>query len=247
MPSEFVEAHRIRMTNNPPKPMLGKRHSEESIQKMREARRNRVVDPVKEAKRIEALKAAVTGKPKSPEHREKIRAGVLNYIGQGGHKMTTMQNTKGERQIAKKLDELGITFQRQYLLKGRLHDFYLPDFNLIIEFDGAHHWDHSWFTPQHLKEEALYEQGVKDKIRNESAENLGYRIIVVRGKHEPGDSFHGTFEAQMMKGWCGDIFSEDHDFGSSFDVDQEVISYLRDKSHDWRQLFDEKKARLASE
>lgn len=233
MPMESVAKMIDRVRANPPKGMLGKKHSPEAIEKMRQARLNRVVTPEMEAKRIEALRIAVKGKPKSPEHREKIRAGVLDYISKGGNAMnnTTMQNTLGERQIAEKLTALGINFQQQFLLNGRLHDFYLPDFNMVIEFDGRHHWDVSWFTAVHNRVAALTKQGLKDEVRNESVRADNKRIISIKGYNQPGDSHWGSFEEQMLNHFGGDIFPEDYDFTeTAFDGDQEIIQHLRQKA-----------------
>lgn len=235
MPEDSVTKMTDRVRANPPRPMLGKKHSPEAIEKMQQVRRNRVVDPEKEAKRIEALRVAVTGKPKSPEHRDKIRAGVLNYISKGGNAMnnTTMQNTQGERQIAEKLTSLGINFQQQFLLDGHLHDFYLPDFNLIIEFDGAHHWDIAWFVSRENQVQALSNQRKRDERRDRLAREAGYRIVSIKGRNQPGDSYHGTFDEQMVERGFWDIYPSDYDYGSAFEGDLDVLAEHKHRVSKW--------------
>ena len=34
---------------------------------------------------------------------------------------------------------MGITFQKEVKIMGKKVDFYLPDLNIIVEFDGDHH------------------------------------------------------------------------------------------------------------
>lgn len=50
---------------------------------------------------------------------------------------------KGERKVADVLDSLGVKFFHEYTLEdfdGRF-DFYLPQYDAAIEFDGLHHFE----------------------------------------------------------------------------------------------------------
>lgn len=206
MPADAVAKMTDRVRANPPRPMLGKTHSPEAKEKMRLARLNRVVDPVKEAKRIEALRAAVKGKPKSKEHRNKIRQSVLHSIAQGGQPTMTSMNTQGERAIADYLAAQNLSFKQQYLVANHLFDFFVPSLNLLIEFDGAHHWKAPWFekdTSKHPK--LLAEQILKDVRQTAAAENLGYRVARVLGVNTVGDSHHGSLETQLIRQRCQDL------------------------------------------
>lgn len=76
----------------------------------------------------------------------------------------------GEREIAKWLDSRGVQYKRQYIiipeqvLFGRNKfraDFYLPDHNTIIEFNGKQHYEYSKFY--HRTEEDFVNQQDRDQ------------------------------------------------------------------------------------
>lgn len=80
---------------------------------------------------------------------------------------------KGEKSVAKHLDRYGIeyirekTFNKCKRVKKLRYDFYLPKYNMCIEYDGKQH-----FYPQYnfgnIEE---YEEIIKrDKIKNEFCE-----------------------------------------------------------------------------
>lgn len=180
-----------------PRPMLGKKHSEESKQKMRHARQARILDPEQEIKRIAALKRAVTGKPKTQEHRDKISQGMIAHIEKNGMSLVC-RSTLGERKIAEYLEECGLKYETQFLLRGHFFDLYVPELNLIIEFDGAHHWDVPWFEPDKTKHvELLAKQQHIDAKNTLSAIEEGYQIVRIFGRNQPGDSHHGSLEDQL--------------------------------------------------
>ena len=64
-----------------------------------------------------------------------------------GKRCGTCKESTGERKINEVLTKLNIKFQRQYgfedckLHKLLLFDFYLPDYNCCIEFDGEQHYE----------------------------------------------------------------------------------------------------------
>lgn len=67
--------------------------------------------------------------------------------------------SKGEREIAKSLDELKIEYISQKIFKGckGRFDFYLPSYNLCIEFDGAQHFHFRHIRQHFNKEQKLIE------------------------------------------------------------------------------------------
>lgn len=76
--------------------------------------------------------------------------------------------TGAEIELKRKLDQLGIKYEFQWAFYYRgyagIADFYLPEYNLIIEVDGGYH----------CKEE----QRIKDRIRDQvCADNLGKPIL----------------------------------------------------------------------
>lgn len=94
-------------------------------------------------------------------------------------------NSKGEYYIKKILNENEINFITQYGyedLKGKnniklKYDFYLPDYNKLIEFDGEQHYnaltDNFWYHDNSFDKRQKY-----DKIKNEYA--LSNNIPLVR-------------------------------------------------------------------
>lgn len=64
-----------------------------------------------------------------------------------GHGCRICKESKGEREIAKFLTSINISFERQKKfddckLKSHLYfDFYLPDYNMCIEYDGRQHFE----------------------------------------------------------------------------------------------------------
>lgn len=79
-----------------------------------------------------------------PEHGEfKQIAGNHCYKGRGCSKC---KNSKGEKEVSLILDSLNIKYEQQKSFPGLIFerslyfDFYLPEYNLVIEYDGKHHY-----------------------------------------------------------------------------------------------------------
>lgn len=79
------------------------------------------------------------------------------------------------------LDEIGVYFVPQYPIGGRFYDAYLPDENILFEFDG---------TFWHPKTQADAKYGFQkksmrvDELKNKMASDKGYKIIRIR-EEEP--------------------------------------------------------------
>lgn len=85
------------------------------------------------------------------------------------------RDTEIELQVKAKLDELGVRYEHSYNLNGRFFvDFYLPDFNTIIEVDGCY-----W----HKCVKCGYEGRPRDQARNAYIQACGYRLEIIR-EHE---------------------------------------------------------------
>lgn len=86
-----------------------------------------------------------------------------------GHGCLLCKESKGEKQIRIFLDKLNIKFNQQHKFKKCLDrnqlpfDFYLPEFNTCIEFDGRQHYEpiDRWGG-----EIGFLDQQKKDKIKN---------------------------------------------------------------------------------
>jgi very-short-patch-repair endonuclease len=84
--------------------------------------------------------------------------------------------SKGENKIAKYLDKLNIKYKREYKLDkyDYRYDFYLPELNILIEYDGIQH-----FKPvKHFGGiENLKKTKERDNNKNLLAKSLGYKLI----------------------------------------------------------------------
>ncbi len=85
--------------------------------------------------------------------------------------------TNLERKYYLMLKELKIFYITQYKLGGRFYDAYLPDYNVLLEFDGC-------FWHKQKEEECKYDFQRKnmevDRIKNKLAESKGIRIVRIR-------------------------------------------------------------------
>lgn len=96
---------------------------------------------------------------------------------------------RGETKIAKWLDAhcIRYTFQKSYpdlywkSSQGRLkYDFWLPDFNTLIEFDGEHHFLPISWNKSIDGQTRLAEQQTKDTLKTKYAEEHGITLVRIR-------------------------------------------------------------------
>jgi len=97
--------------------------------------------------------------------------------------------SKGEVKIYDWLTKHNIHFEFQksfpdlyYKSKnGRLkYDFYIPDQNLLIEFDGEYHYHPISFSKLISKENQLQLTQTRDRLKTEYAEKNGYKLLRIR-------------------------------------------------------------------
>ena len=85
--------------------------------------------------------------PKSEKHKIKMRKWHLKYPNR------KFSNTKIEQKIAEELTKRGICFQQNKGLKNIANvDFFLPDFNIVIEADGCFYHNCLIHYPEYHKE-----------------------------------------------------------------------------------------------
>lgn len=88
--------------------------------------------------------------------------------------------SKGELEIKRILEELGIPFIQQKTFNDLVHlkklrfDFFLPDLNTCIEYDGRQHFEsiHHWGGSEALKETQF-----RDKLKNDYCVAKGINLI----------------------------------------------------------------------
>ena len=103
-----------------------------------------------------------------PKHGEYVQEARHHMHGVG---CPRCQN-KSEGRIAIYLNTQHITYRR-YRIKSREFDFYLPDFNLIIERDGEQHYRDTTIKGHKIK---VKEQQVNDIFKTKLAKKEGYKI-----------------------------------------------------------------------
>lgn len=88
--------------------------------------------------------------------------------------------SKGERYIRNYLNSKGILYETQKTFmdlvdKGRLsYDFYLPDYNILIEYQGKQHYSSIDYFGG---EEKLKVQQEHDKLKRDYAKDNGYKLL----------------------------------------------------------------------
>jgi uncharacterized protein with PIN domain len=89
---------------------------------------------------------------------------------------------KGELIISKVLDNLNINYEYQKTFNGLRdtqplsYDFYIPNQNILIEYQGIQHYE----SIDHFGgEDAFNKQQIHDKLKSDYAKNNGYNLIAV--------------------------------------------------------------------
>jgi len=107
------------------------------------------------------------GRKRSKETIEKMSIAAIKRLSEHPQQMP-FSNTKPERELKKILEKYNIKYIHQYPVLNIKHrlcaDFYLPEYNLIIETDGIY-----WHNYPNGKE--------IDKIRNKEMIEVGYKVL----------------------------------------------------------------------
>jgi very-short-patch-repair endonuclease len=125
----------------------------------------------------------VEGKVKiiCPEHGVFKQSAKGHLTGRGCRKCN---QSKGEREIYKLLKEKGVHFLTEHKFDDCRNinplpfDFYLPDHNVCIEFDGKQHF----ISNSYFKHEKFEDRKLRDKIKNEYCHNNNIRLIRISYK-----------------------------------------------------------------
>lgn len=119
------------------------------------------------SKRAKKLAAKLKFRAKNPEG--------LNIVQKNAAKMSKIM-TWPEREFQKLLIELGIKYETQKIVGKKIFDFYLPEYNMIVEVDG----DYYHANPLLFEEGSLnkmQERNLRnDKFKESLASGLGYKI-----------------------------------------------------------------------
>jgi very-short-patch-repair endonuclease len=109
----------------------------------------------------------------TPEQRR-----YLKYVGIGRMlKPRRAKYTSLERKYYDMLKELGVFFVPQYRIGRRYYDAYLPDQNILLEFDGSF-WHPK--TKEDIKYDFQRKNMAVDLKKNRIARDSGHKIIRIR-------------------------------------------------------------------
>ena len=87
--------------------------------------------------------------------------------------------TAPARAIAAMMDELGVKYEREWILGHYSYDFYLPDFHVCIEVQGDYwHGNPRVYSSQQLTARQRRRQNI-DKTKRSFAQNRGVGVIAV--------------------------------------------------------------------
>lgn len=99
----------------------------------------------------------------------------------GGHGCRLCGNSSvGEVKIDKFLKNNSIRYIHEYTLPGYRYryDFYLPDFNILIEYHGEQHYEDRFYI-NFAKEESLENRKIKDKFKVVLAKEKNIPLIII--------------------------------------------------------------------
>lgn len=98
-----------------------------------------------------------------------------------GNRCPLCKESKGERMVRKYLTKKGIEFEREKRFEDLRnngsympYDFYIPEKNMLIEYDGEQHYNPTGYFGG---EEKLKSQQKRDKRKNEYAKSKGIRLL----------------------------------------------------------------------
>lgn len=107
----------------------------------------------------------------------------MPYAHLKGQGCPKCRKSKGENMISEYLCENDIEYYTQYRFKKCIHkrplpfDFYLPKYNMCIEYDGKQHFK---AIEQWGGENGLKDRQIKDKIKNEYCKNNNIHLLRIK-------------------------------------------------------------------
>jgi len=202
---EAVETNRqaqLEYWKDKPGSFFGHSHTDRAKEKQRLAAIIREAAYTPEFKHERAVRNTL-GKRRTPEQRENYRRARLKYMEENPEAWQRFVETNLEVEFKAWCDEMEIECQPQYFLSsegGTSHpyDFYLPEYHVLVECDGPHHWEGPWWTKEN-REETLKLQQADDICWTEMAQGCGYTVVRLRGRNSIGDEGSGSIDEQMLK------------------------------------------------
>lgn len=131
---------------------------------------NAILKGIQSEERREKISKALTGKPKSEEHRKILR----ETLARNRKELLKGNPSKLEFTFADMLAGLNIEFIHQYHVDGFDYDFYIPSKNLLIEVDGDY-WHGNPEKFSELNNMQRKNRGL-DKLKTKHAQDRNYNL-----------------------------------------------------------------------
>lgn len=125
------------------------------------------------------------------EHTRQLQSSATlnSNLKNGGY---ISQPSTTQVQFRNQLNNLSIKFHQQYLFNGKKYDFYLPDYNLLIEVDGiAFHTNNM----QNLTFMTISNK-INDYEKNIIARNNNYKLVRIRYNKQQLNSANDIYKYQ---------------------------------------------------
>ena len=103
-----------------------------------------------------------------------------NLLSGKGCPRCNRYNSKGSKTIKSWLEENQLLYETEKTFswtKQKRYDFYVPKYNLLIEFNGEQHYRP---IPFFLQERSFEQQQESDKFKREMASKYGYNFLVIK-------------------------------------------------------------------
>lgn len=115
---------------------------------------------------LRGIKRSALKLPRTPKQKKAFIEGMAKRMDKNP--------TAPERSFISILNELGIKYETQKIVGGKIYDFYIPERNLLIEVDGVywHAKDKELKDMSPLQKRAFY----NDIRKNAIAKNNGFEI-----------------------------------------------------------------------
>jgi very-short-patch-repair endonuclease len=166
--------------------------------------RNRMVsNSIKECllQKPEIVQARVDfhkGRKRSEESKQRMREAAWNsLLTRKTNYISKIETAFGEYVEMK----LGFKLVSQYRVGGKPFDFRIEDHNVLIEFDGPHHYNPDYYIWKD-NPEGYVKQQFRDKLRHDIAEKHGFKLIVIK---QPEVNRYGQPKGDLLIKLMNDI------------------------------------------
>jgi len=129
---------------------------------------------------------------------EEAEKRMLNWMNKNKLQRFNNKDTKCEIYFESHLIDLKIKYDKQFICNPFYADFYLPNYNLIVEIDGDYwHANPKKFSPDDIvgkKKQSAKEIWKRDDKKNEAYKKAGYSVLRIWDSDLKEKTTHQIFE-----------------------------------------------------